>query len=158
MPYGRARKAKVRSTRASAIAEFGRLGLVAAQGHPPTTALLELIEQAAELLRQHPRDEKLHRATDRTYLRPAPTQEIAAELLDLPSSTCRRHLTQGVISHHEPALGPRERTVHQRKLNARRPPPRPSLAAPGPRSTWLRTSHPHLVLGRRVGRATFGDS
>lgn len=29
MPYGRARKAKVRSTRASAIAEFGRLGLVA---------------------------------------------------------------------------------------------------------------------------------
>ena len=33
---------------------------------------------------------------ERTYLRPAPTQEAAAELLGLPFSTYRRHLSQGV--------------------------------------------------------------
>ena len=65
-------------------------------GRPATEALVELVEQAADLLRQHPRDEKLYRVIDRTYLRPAATQEIAAERLDLPSSTYRRHLTQGV--------------------------------------------------------------
>jgi hypothetical protein len=36
------------------------------------------------------------RAVERTYLRPAPNQEAAAELLGLPFSTYRRHLTQGV--------------------------------------------------------------
>jgi hypothetical protein len=68
----------------------------AAEARPATEALEGLVEEAAELLRQHPRDEKLYRVVDRTYLRPAPSQEIAAELLDLPSSTYRRHLTQGV--------------------------------------------------------------
>jgi hypothetical protein len=32
----------------------------------------------------------------RTYIQPAPTQEIAAELLDLPFSTYRRHLQAGI--------------------------------------------------------------
>lgn len=49
-----------------------------------------------DALRQHPRDDKLLRAVDRTYLHPAPTQEAAAEVLGLPFSTYRRHLTQGV--------------------------------------------------------------
>ncbi len=44
----------------------------------------------------HPRDDKLLRAVERTYLRPAPSQEAAAELLGLPFSTYRRHLTGGV--------------------------------------------------------------
>src|SRR5262249_55069518 len=68
----------------------------AAEARPATEALVALVEQAADILRQHPRDNKLHRVIDRTYLRPAPSQEIAAELLGLPSSTYRRHLTQGV--------------------------------------------------------------
>jgi hypothetical protein len=34
--------------------------------------------------KSHPRADNLHRVLDRTYLRPAPTQEKAAELLDLP--------------------------------------------------------------------------
>src|SRR6185503_4822746 len=54
------------------------------------------ISQAAEALRVHPRDEKLFRALNQTYLHPAPTQEAAAELLDLPFSTYRRHLTNGI--------------------------------------------------------------
>ena len=54
------------------------------------------IREAAEALRVHPRDEKLFRAIECTYLHPAPTQEAAAELLDLPFSTYRRHLTSGI--------------------------------------------------------------
>ena len=33
---------------------------------------------------------------NRTYLRPAPTQEKAAELLDLPFSTYRRYRDRGI--------------------------------------------------------------
>jgi hypothetical protein len=47
-------------------------------------------------LAHHPRDDKLLRAVDRTYLRPAATQEAAAAALRLPFSTYRRHLTQGM--------------------------------------------------------------
>lgn len=54
------------------------------------------IREAAEALRVHPRDEKLFRALECTYLHPAPTQEAAAELLDIPFSTYRRHLTSGI--------------------------------------------------------------
>lgn len=47
-------------------------------------------------LEANPKDHKLYRALRRTYLEPAATQELAAELLDLPFSTYRRHLTQGI--------------------------------------------------------------
>lgn len=59
-------------------------------------ALQELIEEAAAALRGDPRDEKLYRALARTYLRPAPTQELAAEALDLPLSTYKRHRKRAV--------------------------------------------------------------
>jgi hypothetical protein len=55
-----------------------------------------LLDDAAATLRDHPRDEKLYRALDATYLRPAPNQEAAAERLGLPFSTYRRHLSAGV--------------------------------------------------------------
>jgi AAA ATPase domain len=67
-----------------------------AQGTPPVPALAALLREAAALLAADPRDDKLLRAVDRTYLRPATTQERSAELLGLPFSTYRRHLTQGV--------------------------------------------------------------
>jgi hypothetical protein len=54
------------------------------------------VRDAAESLQASPRDEKLYRALYRTYLQPAPTQEQAAESLDLPFSTYRRHLKTGV--------------------------------------------------------------
>ncbi|HEX6257836.1 MAG TPA: AAA family ATPase [Euzebyales bacterium] len=63
---------------------------------PDATALRELLDMAVDTLRQHPRDDKRLRAIDRTYLRPAGTQESAAALLGLAFSTYRRHLTQGV--------------------------------------------------------------
>jgi hypothetical protein len=54
------------------------------------------ITEGVEALRVHPRDEKLFRALESTYLHPAPTQEAAAERLDVPFSTYRRHLTRGI--------------------------------------------------------------
>jgi hypothetical protein len=63
----------------------------------PGAATLEaLVGAAVEALREHPRDDKLWRAVERTYVRPAATQERAAAALELPFSTYRRHLTQGV--------------------------------------------------------------
>jgi hypothetical protein len=58
--------------------------------------LAQLVVAAAETLAADPRDAKAHRAIDRTYLRPAGTQERAAEVLDLPFSTYRRHLSRGI--------------------------------------------------------------
>jgi hypothetical protein len=54
------------------------------------------LDEAVDALRDDPRDDKLVRALECTYLRPAPTQEAAAELLDLPFSTYRGHLTRGL--------------------------------------------------------------
>jgi hypothetical protein len=68
----------------------------AGPAEPDADVLKDLLRAAVESLRQHPRDDRLLRAVERTYLRPAPTQEGAAELLGLPFSTYRRHLTQGV--------------------------------------------------------------
>ncbi|MUL37845.1 AAA family ATPase [Gloeocapsopsis dulcis] len=61
-----------------------------------TVTLQAVIKQAVESLQSSPRDHKLYSALHRTYLHPAPTQEQAAELLDLPFSTFRRHLKAGV--------------------------------------------------------------
>jgi energy-coupling factor transporter ATP-binding protein EcfA2 len=63
----------------------------------PSAPVLEaLVCAAVETLGEHPRDDKLLRAVERTYVRPAATQERAAAALGLPFSTYRRHLTQGV--------------------------------------------------------------
>ncbi|MGW0637830.1 ATP-binding protein [Nocardia salmonicida] len=92
----------------SALRELGRGGglgrnpllrskVVADRAGPSTVAALrELLIAIVESVREDSRGEKLYRVLDRTYLRPAPTQERAAELLGLPFSTYRRHLTQGV--------------------------------------------------------------
>ena len=63
---------------------------------PAPEALRELLYEAVAALRADPRGEKLVRALERTYLRPAPTQEAAADLLGLPFSTYRGHLTRGL--------------------------------------------------------------
>lgn len=68
----------------------------AGDGEPDAALLAEVLREAARSLARHPRDDKLLRALDRTYLRPAPTQERAAVLLGLPFSTYRRHLTAAV--------------------------------------------------------------
>jgi hypothetical protein len=62
----------------------------------PSAGLRALLEEAVATATADPRDAKLARALNRTYLRPAPTQEAAAELLGLPFSTYRGHLTRGL--------------------------------------------------------------
>jgi hypothetical protein len=59
-------------------------------------ALQALLKAVGEELQQSPRELKLYRALHHTYFQPAATQEQAAEILDLPFSTFRRHLTAGV--------------------------------------------------------------
>ncbi len=68
-----------------------------AGGDEPTADdLAALIREAVDSLRDHPRDDKLWRAVERTYVDPAATQERAAAALGVPFSTFRRHLTEGV--------------------------------------------------------------
>jgi hypothetical protein len=64
--------------------------------NPNPAALAALLREAIDSLRSQPRDDKRLLAIERTYVNPAPSQEIAADLLGLPFSTYRRHLTQGV--------------------------------------------------------------
>ncbi|MBX4167921.1 ATP-binding protein [Rhodococcus sp. DMU2021] len=63
---------------------------------PDPVVLRALLREAIDSLASDPRDDKLFRAVDRTYVRGAATQEAAAARLGLPFSTYRRHLTRGV--------------------------------------------------------------
>lgn len=63
----------------------------------PVVVLKKLLQGAIETLQTSPRDDKLYRVLYRTYLRPAATQEKAAEALDLPFSSYRRYLKTGVM-------------------------------------------------------------
>lgn len=72
-----------------------RAGAQASTGER-VAALQALIRDSCEGLRSSPRDLKPYRALYHTYIQPAATQEQAAELLDLPFSTFRRHLKEGI--------------------------------------------------------------
>lgn len=63
---------------------------------PDASTIESLIMDGVDSLRRDPRDVKRLRAVEHTYLGAAPSQEAAAEVLGLPSSTYRRHLSQGV--------------------------------------------------------------
>ncbi len=60
------------------------------------SALRTLLKEAAEQLRASPKENKYYRAVYHTYIQPAATQEQAAELLDAPFSSYRRHLKIGM--------------------------------------------------------------
>jgi len=68
----------------------------AAKGTQRVAALQGFVKAACETLQHSPHDVKLYRAVYHMYIQPAATQEQAAELLDLPISTFRRHLRQGI--------------------------------------------------------------
>lgn len=67
-------------------------GLDGASPDRLVATLLAGIEQIG----QEPRAGTLHRVLDRTFVRGAPTQEAAAEVLGLPLSTYRRHLARAL--------------------------------------------------------------
>jgi hypothetical protein len=59
-------------------------------------AVQALIREAADALAESPRDRRAYRAVHHTYLQPAGSQQRAADLLNLPMSTFRRHLAAGI--------------------------------------------------------------
>lgn len=63
----------------------------------PTAAQLRAtIEAAVGRLKEEPKGDQLYAVVHRTYLRPAPSQEAAAQVLDLPLSTYRRYLAKAL--------------------------------------------------------------
>lgn len=73
-----------------------RMVLAAGGDTARASTLRRLLREAAESLQQSPKSAKHYRAVYHTYLQPAVTQEQAAEVLDLPFSTYRRHLRAGI--------------------------------------------------------------
>ncbi len=73
-----------------------RLVAAAIDGAADPATLQALLREAAAALAANPRDLKFHRAIWHTYMEPAPTQEQAAELLNLPYNTYRYHLANGI--------------------------------------------------------------
>ena len=94
-------------TRSRLVLDAARRGGLAPGPDERAAALQSLVREAADALQASPRDLKLHRALHHTYFQPASTQERAAELLDLPFSTYRRHLMAGIAQVTE-ALWQRE--------------------------------------------------
>ena len=63
----------------------------------PSPALLRRsLTAGIDQIAREPRTAPLARVLDRSFLHAAPTQEAAAEVLDLPFSTYRRHLVRGL--------------------------------------------------------------
>ena len=63
---------------------------------PSPQLLRKLILEAVASMDENPQDAKLGRALQAAFLRPAPSREIAAERLDVPFSTFRRHVLKGL--------------------------------------------------------------
>ncbi len=61
------------------------------------TALREIIKEIVQVMKASPKDLKLLRPVNYTYLAPLDTQELVADRLGLPFSTYRRHLVAGVL-------------------------------------------------------------
>jgi hypothetical protein len=59
-------------------------------------ALQTLLAETMATLEKHPKQARAYRALYKTFIHPEPTQEKAAEMLDLPFSTYRRHLNEGI--------------------------------------------------------------
>ncbi|WP_131736015.1 AAA family ATPase [Actinomadura roseirufa] len=78
-----------------------------------TAALRDALHDGAARLEASPRDRRAFRALHHTYLRPAGTQQLAAELLGLPMTTYRRHLATGIERLTD--------LLWQKELDARRP-------------------------------------
>lgn len=80
--------------RSRVVLDRTRGGEASPQEH--VAVLQSLLREVALALQGHPKRERAYHALLHTYLRPAPTQEKAAERLDLPFSTYRRHLAEGI--------------------------------------------------------------
>jgi hypothetical protein len=88
-------------------------------GHVDASRLAELVATAVETLAVDPRDAKARQAIERTYLHPAETQERAAEVLELPFSTYRRHLSRGIDRIVQELWARRDRQQGEQEVSRR---------------------------------------
>ena len=70
--------------------------LAATASRPSADQLRATIEDAVAYLGNQPKGQQLRAVLHRTYVRAAPSQEAAAEVLDLPLSTYRRYLAKAL--------------------------------------------------------------
>jgi DNA-directed RNA polymerase specialized sigma24 family protein len=70
--------------------------LAAGPGGPAADQLRATIQEAVTSLGSEPKGDPLRAVLQRTFVRGAPTQEAAAEVLGLPFSTYRRHLARAI--------------------------------------------------------------
>ncbi len=70
--------------------------LAAGPGGSGTDQLRATIQDAVACLGREPKGDLLRAVLERTFVRAAPTQEAAAEVLGLPFSTYRRHLARAL--------------------------------------------------------------
>ena len=68
----------------------------AVEGEAPWATLRRLVLDAAQALKERPRDAKFWRALEATYVHPVGSQELAAERLGLPFGTYRYQLATGI--------------------------------------------------------------
>jgi hypothetical protein len=80
----------------SPLVECPSVRAAARDGETGADALKRLLLEAAQALRERPRDAKFWRALELTYFRPAGSQELAAERLGVPFGTYRYQLAMGI--------------------------------------------------------------
>lgn len=89
------RTALVDLCRPDRLAESPLLGSALVR-RPDAGELAAVLSRTIVRLADEPKGAEHRRVLERTYLHGAPSQEVAADLLDLPFSTYRRHLAQAV--------------------------------------------------------------
>lgn len=73
-----------------------RLVVERSRNETPVVTLRRLVSEVVNSLQNTTRLSRCYKPLYHTYIQPAPSQERAAEILDLPFSTYRRHLTEGI--------------------------------------------------------------
>ncbi len=93
-PLLRSRLVLNRATAESGSGPVAGLGRTPGQG-ACAAALSSLLQEACLAQNDAPHTQKYYRVLSHVFLKPTTTQAAAAELLDMPFSTFRRHLTSG---------------------------------------------------------------
>ena len=81
---------------ASPLTSSALVGAAGREAEGPSETLRRLLLEAVDALGRRPRDAKFSRALELTYVRPAGSQELAAERLGVPFGTYRYQLATGI--------------------------------------------------------------
>ena len=87
----------------------------AGRSAPTPAEVRASVVTAVDRLAGEPKGDQLRAVLNRTFVRAAPTQEAAAEVLGLPFSTYRRHLARALDAGDRGALGGGDRHRARRR-------------------------------------------